>query len=88
LRLREIHGEKIGEFPYEAYHGEYVKHLAHRLYALEGTRVFMMPEKDRLEHLKEFAPLRALEMQRNSLEKFGVVFEGWFRKNFTLRRSS
>ncbi|CAO80264.1 arginine--tRNA ligase [Candidatus Cloacimonas acidaminovorans] len=77
LRLREIHGEKIGEFPYEAYHGEYVKHLAHRLNALEGTRVFMLPEKDRLEHLKEFALSELLEMQRNSLEKFGVVFEGW-----------
>ena len=77
LRLREIHGEKIGEFPYEAYHGEYVKHLAHRLNALEGTRVFMLPQKDRLEHLKEFALSELLEMQRNSLEKFGVVFEGW-----------
>jgi len=77
LRLREIHGEKIGEFPYEAYHGEYVKHLAHRLNALEGTRVFMLPQKDRLEHLKEFALSELLEMQRNSLEKFGVFFEGW-----------
>ncbi len=77
LCLREIHGEKIGEFPYEAYHGEYVKHLAHRLNALEGTRVFMLPQKDRLEHLKEFALSELLEMQRNSLEKFGVFFEGW-----------
>ncbi|HQO46950.1 MAG TPA: arginine--tRNA ligase, partial [Candidatus Cloacimonas sp.] len=84
LRLREIHGEKIGEFPYEAYHGEYVKHLAHRLNALEGTRVFMLPEKDRLEHLKEFALSELLEMQRNSLEKFGVVFEGWVSEK-TLR---
>ena len=84
LRLREIHGEKIGEFPYEAYHGEYVKHLAHRLNALEGTRVFVMPEKDRLEHLKEFALSELLEMQRNSLEKFGVVFEGWVSEK-TLR---
>jgi arginyl-tRNA synthetase len=31
LRLREIHGEKMDEFPYEAYHGEYVKHLAQKL---------------------------------------------------------
>ena len=28
LRLREIQGERIGDFPFEAYHGEYVKHLA------------------------------------------------------------
>lgn len=84
LRLRELHGEKIGDFPYEAYHGEYVKHLAQRLNALEGSRVFMLTEKDRMEHLKEFALSELLEMQRSSLEKFGVVFEGWVSEK-TLR---
>jgi len=84
LRLRELQGEKIGEFPYEAYHGEYVKHLAQRLNAVEGVRVFMMTEKDRMEHLKEFALAELLEMQRLSLEKFGVVFEGWVSEK-TLR---
>ncbi len=84
LRLRELHGEKIGEFPYEAYHGEYVKHLAQRLNALEGSRVFMLTEKDRMDHLKEFALSELLEMQRSSLEKFGVVFEGWVSEK-TLR---
>lgn len=85
LRLREIHGEKIGEFPYEAYHGDYVKHLAHKLNAAEGVRVFMMPEKDRIEHLKEFALSELLEMQRLSLEKFGVTFEAWVSEK-TLRQ--
>ncbi|MDY0152405.1 MAG: arginine--tRNA ligase [Candidatus Cloacimonas sp.] len=84
LRLRELHGEKIGEFPYEAYHGEYVKHLAQKLNAQEGTRVFMLTEKDRMEHLKEFALSELLEMQRQSLEKFGVTFEGWVSEK-TLR---
>ena len=84
LRLRELQGEKIGEFPYEAYHGEYVKHLAQRLNAVEGVRVFMMTEKDRMEHLKEFALSELLEMQRLSLEKFGVIFEGWVSEK-TLR---
>ncbi len=84
LRLRELHGEKIGDFPYEAYHGEYVKHLAQRLNALEGNRVFMLTEKDRMDHLKEFALSELLEMQRSSLEKFGVVFEGWVSEK-TLR---
>ena len=84
LRLRELQGERIGEFPYEAYHGEYVKHLAQRLNAVEGVRVFMMTEKDRMEHLKEFALAELLEMQRLSLEKFGVVFEGWVSEK-TLR---
>lgn len=84
LRLRELHGENIGEFPYEAYHGEYVKHLAQKLNATEGVRVFMMPEKERIDHLKEFALSELLEMQRLSLEKFGVTFEGWVSEK-TLR---
>ena len=84
LRLRELHGENIGEFPYEAYHGEYVKHLAQKLNAAEGTRAFMMTEKDRMEHLKEFALAEILEMQRNSLELFDVVFDGWVSEK-TLR---
>jgi arginyl-tRNA synthetase len=84
LRLRELHGEKIGDFPYEAYHGEYVKHLAQKLNAQEGTRVFMLTEKDRMEHLKEFALSELLEMQRQSLERFGVAFEGWVSEK-TLR---
>ena len=84
LRLRELHGEKIGEFPYEAYHGEYVKHLAHKLNAQEGGRVFMLTEKDRMEHLKEFALSELLEMQRQSLDRFDVQFEGWVSEK-TLR---
>lgn len=84
LRLREIHGENIGEFPYEAYHGEYVRQLAQKLNAVEGVRIFMMPEKERIDHLKEFALSELLEMQRQSLEKFGVTFEGWVSEK-TLR---
>ncbi len=84
LRLREIHGENIGEFPYEAYHGEYVKHLAHKLNAAEGVRIFMLPEKERTDRLKEFALNELLEMQRLSLERFDVFFEGWVSEK-TLR---
>lgn len=84
LRLREIHGEAIGDFPYEGYHGEYVKHLAHKINATDGVRVFMMTEKDRMERLKDFALTEILEMQRNSLERFGVNFEGWVSEK-TLR---
>ncbi len=84
LRLREIQGEKMEEFPYEAYHGEYVKHLAQRLNSQEGVRFFMMPEKERMEHLKEFALNEIHQMQQNSLEKFGVVFDSWVSEK-TLR---
>lgn len=84
LRLRELHGEDIGTFPYEAYHGEYVKHLAQKLNASEGARVFMMTEKDRMDRLKEFALAEILQMQRNSLDRFDVNFEGWVSEK-TLR---
>ncbi len=84
LRLREIHGDKLEEFPFEAYHGEYVRHLAQRLNSQEGVRVFMMPEKERMEHLKEFALNEIHEMQQNSLEKFGVTFDSWVSEK-TLR---
>jgi arginyl-tRNA synthetase len=84
LRLREIHGEKMEEFPYEAYHGEYVRHLAQKLNSQEGVRVFMMPEKERMEHLKEFALNEIHAMQQSSLEKFGVTFDSWVSEK-TLR---
>ncbi|MCB5259117.1 MAG: arginine--tRNA ligase [Candidatus Cloacimonetes bacterium] len=84
LRLRELHGENIGEFPYEAYHGDYVIHLAQKLNAAEGVRIFMMTEKDRIDHLKEYALDELLEMQRLSLERFDVSFEGWVSEK-TLR---
>lgn len=84
LRLRELHGEVIGEFPYEGYHGEYVRELAQKINATDGVRVFMMTEKDRMERLKDFALTEILEMQRNSLERFGVTFEGWVSEK-TLR---
>ncbi|HCX73336.1 MAG TPA: arginine--tRNA ligase, partial [Candidatus Cloacimonas sp.] len=39
LRYRELHGDKIDEFPSEAYHGEYVKDLAAKLNAAEGSKL-------------------------------------------------
>lgn len=84
LRLREIHGEKLEEFPFEAYHGEYVRHLAQKLNSQEGIRIFMMPEKERMEHLKDYALNEIHQMQENSLEKFGVSFDSWVSEK-TLR---
>jgi len=84
LRLREIHGEKLDEFPFEAYHGEYVRHLAQKLNSQEGVRIFMMPEKERMEHLKDYALNEIHQMQENSLDKFGVNFDSWVSEK-TLR---
>jgi arginyl-tRNA synthetase len=85
LRLREMHGENIGEFPFEAYHGEYVKDLAHRLNTLEGSRVLLLADRERTEHLKDFALEQIHDMQVKSLEKFDVFFDSWVSEK-TLRQ--
>ncbi len=77
LRFREILGENIGEFPLEAYHGEYVKELAHLLNSTEGSKLLHFPEKDRLERIKKFALKEIHSMQVNSLTKFDVNFDSW-----------
>jgi len=77
LRYREIYGDPIEEFPPDAYHGEYVKDLAQALSAIEGTKIFHMAEKDRLERMKNFALGEVHRWQVESLEKFGVQFDNW-----------
>ncbi len=77
IRYREILGDKIEEFPTEAYHGEYIKELAARLYTSEGKNLFYLAEKDRLERMKNFALEDIHQSQLESLERFGVTFENW-----------
>ena len=77
IRYREILGDKIEEFPTEAYHGEYIKDLAARLYTSEGKNLFYLAEKDRLERMKNFALEDIHQSQLESLERFGVNFENW-----------
>lgn len=77
LRYRELHGERVGEFPPEAYHGEYVRDLAVRLNAQEGSKLFHISEKDRLEKMKLFALEEIHKMQLESLKRFDVTFENW-----------
>lgn len=77
LRFREILGEKIGDMPMEAYHGEYVKDLAIKLNTLEGSRILHMSEIERIQKIKKFALDEIHEMQVESLEKFDVEFDSW-----------
>ncbi|HOE90587.1 MAG TPA: arginine--tRNA ligase [Candidatus Cloacimonadota bacterium] len=77
LRFREILGERIGEMPDEAYHGEYIRELAARLNTVEGSRILHMNEIERLEKIKRFALDEIHEMQVESLEKFDVEFDSW-----------
>ncbi len=77
LRFRELLGERIGDMPMEAYHGEYVKDLASKLNTLEGSRILHMSEIERIQKIKKFALEEIHEMQVESLEKFDVEFDSW-----------
>ncbi|MCK4696344.1 MAG: arginine--tRNA ligase, partial [Candidatus Cloacimonetes bacterium] len=77
IRYRELYGERIHDFPSEAYHGEYVKELAAKLNSIEGSKLFHISEKDRLERMKDFALEEIHALQLESLEKFGVSFDNW-----------
>lgn len=77
LRLREVRGENIGEFPTEAYHGEYLIKMAQELNATEGSRLLMLPERDRIENLKDYALGIIHEEQVESLAKLDVDFDNW-----------
>ena len=77
LRLREVRGENIGEFPIEAYHGDYLIQMAQELNATEGSRLLMLPERDRIENLKNYALDIIHEMQVESLTKLDVDFDNW-----------
>ena len=77
IRYRELHGEEIDEFPPEAYHGEYIKDLAAKLNSIDGTKLFHISEKDRLERMKNFALEEIHNMQVESLMRFDVIFDNW-----------
>ena len=77
MRYRELHGEIINDFPPEAYHGEYIKELAIKLNNTDGSKLFHIAEKDRLERMKEFALREIHTMQLESLLRFDVEFDNW-----------
>ena len=77
LRYRELHGEKILEFPAEAYNGDYIKDIAAKLNSIDGSKLLHYSEKDRLERMKTYALDEIHNMQVASLERFGVEFENW-----------
>ncbi|MDO9577809.1 MAG: arginine--tRNA ligase [Candidatus Cloacimonadales bacterium] len=77
LRYRELHGERLDEFPEEAYHGEYIKDLAAQLSVIDGSKLFHIAEKDRLERMQNFALEAIHNMQVISLNGFDVQFDNW-----------
>jgi len=81
LRFRELLGERIGEMPLEAYHGEYVIGLAQTLNTQEGSRLLHLSEIDRIQKIKKFALNEIHESQKRSLERYDVYFDSWVSEN-------
>lgn len=77
LRMRELHGEDIGEFPTEAYQGEYICDVAAQLNATEGAKLTHLSEKDRMNKIKHFGLNMLKNMQKESLDRFGVTFDSY-----------
>jgi arginyl-tRNA synthetase len=77
IRYRELHGDKLEELPEEVYHGEYIKDLAAQLNSIDGSKLFHIAEKDRLERMQNFALEAIHNMQVESLDNFDVKFDNW-----------
>ncbi|MBW6515674.1 MAG: arginine--tRNA ligase [Candidatus Cloacimonetes bacterium] len=77
MRYREVIGEQIEELPPGTYQGTYIIDLALKLKAKEGSKIMHYSEADKLEKMKEFALEEIHQMQRDSLERFGVEFDSW-----------
>jgi arginyl-tRNA synthetase len=81
LRFRELLGERIGDMPIDAYHGDYVIELAGALNTVEGSRLLHLSELERIQKIKKFALHEIHETQKASLEKYDVYFDSWVSEN-------
>jgi len=79
-RMKELLGEQF-EIPEEGYHGEYIKDIARLALERFGSDIWNLPERQRLETLKEFAEDTILGWQREDLELFGIRFDCWYKES-------
>ncbi|MBN1461247.1 MAG: arginine--tRNA ligase [Armatimonadetes bacterium] len=78
-RMKELAGEEW-EIPEGGYHGEYLTEIAREIAEAEpGVRE--LPEDEQIARLQSLAVGRMVERQREELERYGVVFERWFRES-------
>lgn len=63
-RYEELQGKEV-EFPKDGYHGEYVKDIAREL------------KESRKRNFRDYGVNRMVEMQKKTLEDFGVTFKKW-----------
>lgn len=76
-RYLQLQGRKA-DMPEGGYMGAYVEELAAEIAAEAGERWVDAPEADRVAFFRAEGERRMLAHQRETLERFGVVFDVWF----------
>lgn len=76
-RYLQLQGRKA-DMPEGGYMGAYVEELAAEIAAEVGERWVDAPEADRVAFFRAEGQRRMLAHQRETLERFGVVFDVWF----------
>ncbi|MBU1636090.1 arginine--tRNA ligase [bacterium] len=79
-RFETLLGNEI-EIPEGGYHGEYIVEFAEQLVDEEGDKYSKLSAEDASNTLGLMAVERHVGMQRNSLERFRVHMDGWFRES-------
>ncbi|RQV93849.1 arginine--tRNA ligase [bacterium] len=79
-RYETLLGNEI-EIPEGGYHGEYIVEFAKQLVDDEGDKYSKLSAEDASNTLGLLAVERHVSMQRNSLERFRVNMDGWFRES-------
>ncbi|MGA1796186.1 MAG: arginine--tRNA ligase [bacterium] len=65
-------------FPEDGYKGDYIKEIAEEIYRREGDIYVRRPEKEAVTTLTRMAADSILQMIKDDLQAFGIVFDRWF----------
>lgn len=76
-RYRELQG-RDSAIPEQGYHGVYVKNIAAEIFVEVGDRYLDATLDERISFFRAEGQRRMLLNQRQTLERFGVVFDVWF----------
>lgn len=80
-RYLELLGRSF-EFPEDGYQGEYVRDVAARILEAEGSALADLDPQARLVRIQEAAVSMLLDEIRETLERFGIVFDTWFSERW------
>jgi len=80
-RLKQHFEGQEAAIPEGGYPGEYILELAKRMSGDEARRILAFPESERKAKLAARAVDSMLSIQKRELERFGVVFDEWFRES-------